>query len=204
MTASVLIANGARTRGRRGEVYWQTRLDEVKRADREELRTYVPHHLARAIDEEVDTIPDAYSQYDRWIPRRETVHPDDWETESRERARMLFRSFMIMGRVEPGIEALRRLAGGELPAEIEDELAHVWTLLERVERVRQLYESVSSEDRWQLPWTSFLEPLRLELRKALLNLERMANYEFELGSIYIGRRLQRDYAQLHRSDGRPR
>lgn len=200
MTQSVLIANGARTRGRRAEVYWQPRLDELDDADQDRLRTLAAHHIAKAIDEEVDRIPHAYDQYDEWIARRETEHPDGWETERRERATMLFGSFTIMARMEPGLEALRRLASGELPEEFEDDLARAWALLNLVERVRHLYESAELSDQRELPWTAFLEPLRLKLRRVLLVLESAADVRFGLNSFYIATRERRE-RQLIQSGG---
>lgn len=204
MTRSVLRENGAQTKGNRAKVYWQCRLDELSSVTEDELRALAAHHLAKVIDDEVDTIPDAYCQYDEWIAQREQEHPEGWETERGERAEKLFESFTIMGRVEPAVEALRRLAGGELSAELEDDLSKIWALLERVERVRQLYESVPLADQWQLPWTSFVEPLRIELKDALLRLEFDADVEFRLRSIYISQRVARKYEERHRLGERPR
>ena len=125
---------------------WQTRLDEIEAADSEGTRFFAWHHFFRSLDQEIPSIRFALATYKNFMGMPNAERKAVGTKEVRNVAEAVFRCFVIMDRLEPGIVAIEKLAGGDLPNDLRVLRQQIWRVLEKAATVQQKFHSAHSSD----------------------------------------------------------
>lgn len=120
---------------------WQTRLNEVKAADVPAMKELACHHFSRALDQKMYGVRRALENQASFAKtsKRDLKVAGKWQSSNA--IGNVFGSWLVMDRLDPGIAAIRKLAGGVLPPELESIIQCIWRTLDRVETVRRRYFS---------------------------------------------------------------
>jgi hypothetical protein len=120
---------------------WQTRLAEVRAADSDGAKFLAWHHFLQALDREIPSIREALATYESFVRMSNAERRAVGRKGARDIEKAVFRCFIIMDRVEPGIAAVEKLAGGDLPRDLRNLRQQIWRTLEKADVVQQNFYS---------------------------------------------------------------
>jgi uncharacterized protein (DUF2267 family) len=161
---------------------WQFRLDEVQAADGGRTKFLAGHHFSRALDQElhggIRRAIEGQSEFAK-MPKAELKAVGTQRARDAETA--VFLSFRIMDRLEPGIAAIQKSAGGDLPRDLREIWQQIWQTLEKADEVRKRFYAVnSSAERLSIDLSEEIGPLCDELQSLIVALYNIARARYGL------------------------
>lgn len=172
---------------------WQSRIDEVHAANAARTKEIAIHHTSRFVDENLDDIKRALEDQSRYanMSIRQSKALDRGREHAHDAARRVFRSWMVMQRVRPAVEAITKLAGGVLPLDLQEIYPEIWRVLERVDEIRRWFYSSAhtADERLRIDLSLELLPLCDEMEALVLKLYVLAKPRYDLPDLN-GRALQ--------------
>jgi len=159
-------------------VGWQTRLDEVDVANEEDVRDLARHHFLHAQHYLIANIKTVLTKYT-------TAVSSGRARDIGNAARAAFDSFRVFDRLGPGIAAIKKIASGRLPKDLEAIEQQIWQVLDAADKIREAFYAKPPSKRRTVNLALDLAPLCDELHRLILDFYRVARTHFNLPEIVI-------------------
>ena len=164
---------------------WQVRIDGVDAADDAGTQDLARHHFLIALAHRFDDIRFALDYQSELSKVSDREQRSGRRREAAQAADGAFQSFVIWDRLGPGIAAITKVAGGELPADLDEVRLRMWGILEDVDAVQENFYSMRAAQRRTVDLSEELRPLCDELEKLTLAFYEMARARYGLPEMKI-------------------
>jgi hypothetical protein len=159
---------------------WQSRLDEIHAASEAEAKDFARHHFTITVNQKLEDMRRALETqtYFAKMSTRELKAVGIWQSSNA--TGNVFGSWLVMDRLGPGFAAVRKIAGGFFPSELDAIIQTIWDTLDRVEDIRQRHYLVPAADRHFKDLSGEIEPLCEEFKRCVMAFYAAAKSRYDL------------------------